>query len=433
MLNDFLMLSYSFFRRAAVGMLALPLMFGCRDELPTATGEDLFPGGVRPSTVELFLEPEQFLLSSTQQTDFATVATAGYLVVARDFEQELNANTLVRFTGFPESVTYTVNGAITTQQNFTYQGGQVVTSVVARSSAAVPTQFRLWELAEPWDADGVSWTMASGGTSPTRWSTPGGTRGSMLAQSVWTPGDTTAAADSVMFTVDAAAVARMAAADFRGLVITSETAGSRVTLSRVVLQTSVRPAAHPDTTIALTVVGGPQTFIFSPEAQNVAGTLRVGGVTGDRAILGIDLRQQVPGCENPATTPICPPVSLRDVTINQASLVLSPVRTPGGLRPLATPTMRIRRVVEPALGRFAPLGQLLFADTLPVARFASPGGAPISIDLTGPLLVFNATQVEQLTIALLTEPEGGNFGYLYFTDRPRLRIVYTLPLRPSFP
>ncbi|CAN5833396.1 hypothetical protein BH23GEM8_BH23GEM8_15790 [soil metagenome] len=427
------MLFYSFFRRAAVGMLALPLMFGCRDELPTATGEDLFPGGARPSTVDLTLEPEQFVLSSVQQTDFARAADAGYLVVARDFEQELNANALVRFTGFPETVTYTINGALTTEQNFTYQGGQVVTSVVARSSAAVTTQLRLWELAEPWDTVGVSWTVASGRASPTQWSTPGGTRGSMLGQSVWTPGDTTAAADSVRFTVDATAVARMAAAGFNGLVITSETAGARVTLSRVALQTSVRPAAHPDTTIALTIVGGPQTFIFSPEAQNVAGTLRVGGVTGDRAVLGIDLRQQVPGCANPATTPNCPSVSLRNVTINRASLVLSPVRTPGGLRPLVSPSMRIRRVVEPGLGRFAPLGQLLFADTVPVARFASPGGAPISIDLTGPLLLFNATQVEQLSIALLTEPEGGNFGYLYFTDRPRLRIVYTLPLRPSFP
>jgi hypothetical protein len=426
------MLSYSFFRRAAVGMLALPLMFGCRDELPTATGGDLFPGGLRPSTVELLLEPEQFLLNTTQQTDFARVATAGYLVVARDFEQELNANTLVRFTGFPETVTYTVNGALTTEQNFTYEGGQVVTSVVARSSAATTTQLRLWELAEPWDTAGVNWTVAAG--HPTRnWSVPGGTRGSMLAQSVWTPGDTTAAADSVKFTVDAAAVARMTAPGFNGLVITSETAGSRVTLSRVMLQTSVRPASHPDTTIALTVVGGPQTFIYSPEAQNVTGTLRVGGVTGDRTILGIDLRQQVPGCENPATTPNCPSVALRDVTINRASLVLSPLRTPGGLRPLVTPTLRIRRVVEPELGRFAPLGQLLFADTVPVASFASPGGAPISIDLTGPLLLFNATQVEQLSIALLTEPEGANFGYLYFTDRPRLRIVYTLPLRPSFP
>jgi hypothetical protein len=427
------MLSYSFFRRAAVGMLALPLMLGCRDELPTATGEDLFPGGARPSTVELFLEREQFLLSSTQYSGFASVAGAGYLVVAHDFEQELDANALVRFTNFPDSVTYTVNGAQTTERNFTFEGGEVTTSVRALSSAAVTTHFRLYELAQPWDTAGSSWTVASGNPTPTQWSTPGGTRGSMIAQSVWTPGDTTAAADSVKFTVDAAAVARMAAPGFNGLVITSETAGSRVTLSRVVLQTRVRPAAHPDTTIAITVGGGPQTFIFTPEAQNVANTLRVGGVTGDRAVIGIDLLQQVPGCENPATTPNCPMVALRDVTINRASLLLSPIRTPGGLRPLVSPSFRIRRVVEPELGRFAPLGQTLFADTVPVARFASSGSAPITIDLTGPLSLFTATQVEQLTIALLTEPEGSNFGYLYFTDRPRLRIVYTLPLRPSFP
>jgi hypothetical protein len=90
-------------------------------------------------------------------------------------------------------------------------------------------------------------------------------------------------------------------------------------------------------------------------------------------------------------------------------------------------------VVEPGLGRFAPLGQLLFLDTVPAARFASPGGEPVSVELTGALSQFITADLEQLTIALLTEPEGSEFGYLYFTDRPRLRIVYTLPLRPSFP
>jgi hypothetical protein len=427
------MRSPSFFRRAAVGALVLPLMIGCEDQLPTATGEDLFPGGTRPTTVELILEPEQFVLSATQLTDFTSPGGASFLLVARDFEGALNAHSLARFTGFPDSVTYTVDGTVRTEEDFTYLDGAVVATVNPNASAAVATRLRLWALEQAWDTAGVSWTVAAGRTSPTPWATPGGTRGELLAETVWTPGDTIAAADSVRFAVDSAAVARMAAAGFHGVVVTSETPGSRVQLSRLALQTSVRPAAHPDTTLPFNFTGGPQAIIYTPGAAAVPGTFRVGGLTGDRAVISVNLAQQVPTCANPAVTPNCPMVPLRDVTINQASLLLTPVATPGGLRPLQPTATRVRRVLEPELGRAAPLGELLYADTLSATRFAQPDGSPLSLDLTAALSTFNAQGMERLTMAVLTEPEGSAFGYIYFTDRPRLRIVYTLPLRPTFP
>ncbi|CAN5840990.1 hypothetical protein BH23GEM6_BH23GEM6_09570 [soil metagenome] len=427
------MRSFSFFRRAAVAALVLPVMIGCQDELPTATGGDLFPAGTRPSTVDLLLEAEQFLLSSAQQAGFSDPAAAGYLLVAREFEQALTANALVRFAGFPENVTYTVGGVITTTDDFTYQAGRVVARIDAPASAPVATQLRLWALAQPWDTAGVSWTTAAGRTSPTPWATPGGTRGQLLAQTMWTPGDTAAAADSVIFAVDSLTVARMAAGGFNGLLVTSETAGSRVQLSRFVLQTGVRPAAHPDTAVAMIVPVGPQTFIFTPQPPSIAGTLRVGGLEGDRGVIRLNLSQQVPSCSNPAVTPNCPMVPLREVMINRASLVLSPLPTPGGLRPLQAPSVRIRRVLEPDLGRFAPLGELIFADTLPVARFTQPAGEPIIFDMTRAFSVFTAGELGQVTIAVLAEQQDASFGYLYFSDRPRLRIVYTLPVQPTFP
>jgi hypothetical protein len=426
--------SPSFFRRAALGAFVLPLLLACEDRLPTAIGEELFPGGARPTTVELILEPEQYILSTAQYSNFTDAANASFLTVARNFEGALHANGLARFTGFPDTVTYTVGGTLTTVGAFTYQGGTVVTVVNPGASAGVTTRLRLYALEQAWDTAGVSWTVARGRAAPTPWTMPGGTRGALLGEAVWAPGDTAVAADSIRFAIDSLTVARMAAPGFHGLVVTSETEGSRVQLSRLVLQTSVRPAANADTTIALTFTGGPQTTIYTPTAASVPGAFRFGGITGDRAVIGLNLAQQVRACADPATTPNCPLIPLRDVTINQASLVLTPVAAPGGLRSLQAVPARVRRVLEPELGRQAPLGELLsIADTATARRLGAPDGGSVAFDLTAAISTFNAQGMERLTIAVLNEPEGAAFGYVYFTDRPRLRIVYTVPLRPTFP
>jgi hypothetical protein len=430
MQTDSLMRFPSVFRRAAVGALVLPVMIGCQDELPTATGGDLFPGGTRPTTVELILQPEQFVLGAAQYSDYTSPNNASFLTVAREFDGELTANALTRFTGFPDSIAFTVDGATTVTDEFAYTEGRVVAVVNPAASREVATQLRLWALEQAWDTAGVSWTVAEGRTSPTHWTTPGGTRGQLLAEAVWVPGDTTAAADSIVFEVDSLTMARATEEGYHGMVVTSETAGSRLQISRLVLQATVRPADH-DTTLTVPVGGGPQVTIFTPPPPLPDGTIRVGGLTGDRATIDVLLDQQVPTCLPPAAG--CTTVSLRDVTINQASLLLTPVTTPGGLRPLQPVPLRVRRVLEPELGRVAPLGELLYADTVTASTFAPGNSAPLSLDLTGPISVFNTRGLDGLTLALLTEPEGAGFGYLYFTDRPRLRIVYTLPLRPTFP
>jgi hypothetical protein len=418
-----------FSRRSLAGLLALPLLLGCQDELPTATGADFFPGGARPVSVELLLQPEQFLLSDTVFAGNQSPHWAGFLLVANRFENALDARGLVRFTSFPDSVTYAFGGTTHTTAEFTYGGGEVRTVVNPLASTAGVTRLRLYELEQPFDTAGASWTVAGGRTDPVLWRTPGGTTGRLLAEATWTPGDT-AQADTIRFGVDSLAVARMAQPGYPGLLITSETAGSRLQLSWANLEARVRPAAH-DTVVTQFVAGVEQTFIFTPEAPQT-GRLRVGGITGDRSVLALNLAQQVPACPDPANTPNCPMVPLSSVNINRATLILPAQPTPGGLRPLQAPSVRVRRVLEPELGRFAPLGPLLFADTLAATHFAA-GGAPVMLDLTGAITRLVAEGVQQPTIALLTEPEGGQFGYLYFADRPRLRVIYTLPLRPTFP
>lgn len=402
-------------------MLALALSAGCENDLPTIVGADRLPGGAAPVTVQVTLEPEQFLRADTVFTDYTDPRDAPFLLVANAFDGALEAHSLARFTGFPDSVA-------------TYGAGRVVTTVVeAASSSPGPARLQLWALDQAWDSASVTWTAAEqrdGTTVP--WTTPGGSRGALLAEAVWVPGDTIAP-DSVVFAVDSLAVARMAAEGFPGLLVTSETPGSRLRLTRLSLTAGIRTVARPDTSVARTMGLGPQDFIFTPDLPAPGSLYRVGGLTGDRTVLRLDLSQRVPGCADPATDPACPSVALRDVTLNRALLVLEPSASPAGFRPLTRTDVRVRRVVETELGRRAPLAESFAADSVSAALFAAPGGEPISLDLTAAVTQVVSRDTSETTIAILAEPEGGRFGPLWFAARPRLRLVYTLPLRPTLP
>lgn len=422
------------FVRGAHAVLALVAMSGCQDELPTITGSDRFPSGSLPITIEVTLEPEQFLARDTLYTDFADPRQAPFLLVARQFDNALDANALARFTGFPDTIFFTTGGASRTDTVFTYGAGQVVSIVnAAASSSQGPARLQLWALDQAWDSASVTWTVAERRSGiPLPWREPGGTRGRLLAEAVWTPGDTVAR-DSVIFRVDSLSVAMMANRDFAGLVVTSQTAPSRVQLSRLILNTTVRPASRPDTAIARTIAAGPQAFVFSPDPPSTGTAYSIGGLTGGRTVLRLDLSRRVPACASPTTTPACPQIPLREVTLNRASLLLQPLSVPNGFRPLGRTDLVVRRVVETELGRRAPLAEVVALDSLPATLFGDPAGATRAVDLTQALTAVAATDSAVTTVALLTEPEGEQFGYLWFSRRPRLRLVYTLPVRPRFP
>lgn len=437
MLSESLMHIPRTLARTAGAALAAVAIAGCENDLPTLTGSDRFPEGSLPITVEVMLEPGQFLLADTVFDDFTDPRAAPFLLVARDFDGALDANTLARWTGFPDTVSVPSGGGSFVQDTvFTYGAGRVSTTVVPSASTSPgPARLRLWALAQPWDSAGVSWTQTGDGAA---WDQPGGSRAELLAEALWTPGDT-ASADSVIFQVDSLAVARIAADGFPGVLLTSETPGSRIRLSsRLVLETAIRGESRPDTALARSFVTGPQEFVFEPGPPSAGEAYRTGGITGARTLLTLDLEQFVPTCADPAAEPACPRVPLREVTLNEASLVLQPLRVPGGYRPLGLTDVRVRRVVETELGRLAPLGETFAVDSVAAARFAAPGQAPIAIDVTGSLTRLVAADTipsipAEATVAILADPEGGQFGYLWFERRPRLRLVYTLPLRPRLP
>ena len=410
---------------------------GCADEIPTATGEGLFPGGTRPVTAEVEFSPDESATELGRFSGFADPSAAGFLLVANRFEGELFAHTLARFTGFPDSVTYTSEGSTTTDTAFTFGAGRVVAPIdTAASTSAGPVTFRLWSLAQDWDAESAGWELAidsAGRQVP--WAEPGGAPGELLAEVTRTPGDTLTR-DSIVWEVDSLTVQRMARAEFPGVLVTADGSPARFELRRLLLRTALRPAARPDTAIAQTISAGPQIFVFVPDVPEARDGWLVGGLMGDRVLLRIRIPESVPGCTSPATTPppACAPIPLTEVTLNDAALLLDPLPV-GGFRPLAPVSLVLRRIGEPELGRIAPLGNLVNPGGAPYLAPPDAWEAPTDTVLRLPITAFVRELALQdstgAAVALLVEPQLRNFGVARFAGRPRLRLVYTLPLNGS--
>lgn len=415
---------------AALIATALP---ACQDELPTATGEDRFPGGERPASLELILEPSELLEDAAVFREFIDARDLGYLMLAQDFQGELDAHVLLRFEGFPDSLTLTADGESQVDRDFTFGTARLITRVdTTASTSDQPVTLRLWSLAQEWDRETVSWTVAADGEGGRAdWTVPGGTLDALLSETVWTPGDT-ATADTLAFEVDSLSVQAMSAEDFPGLVITAETAGSRLQVGRFTLRLNIHPSVQSDTVVQQTVALGPQAFIFDPPPPEPGELWSVGGVTGDRTVLRIRLPRVVPGCDA-NTGETCADISIDEVTVNSAALLLPPAAVPDGYRPFPDASVRVRSVLAPELGRRAPLGGVLSADSIPGEAFQPPLPATVPVEFTNALRGALAADSVAITVALLNEPPGTNFGYAWFRGEPRLRLIYTLPIIPTLP
>lgn len=428
-------------RRLAIpaALLAVAAATGCSDDLPTAGGADRFPGGQAPVTVELLLTGAELFTGATVHDHFADPLAASYGLIAEDFDGGLDAHTLARFREFPASVTYSAGGVSHTDSTYELVSAELRTVVDSTASEGPSGSaiLQVWELLEPWDSTAVSWENAAAGDP---WTVPGGTPGELLAEAVWARADTVLR-DTVVWQLGAAAVGRLAAENANGVVITSATPGTRLQIGAVRLRVTVRPESTPDTTLTVDVVSGARNFVFTPAPPAPAGVYRVGGITGARTNLQLDLPEAVPSCQpigflpGPGPGPNCIPVPLREVTINLAELVLDPIPVPSGFRPAGTPQLQIRRILEPELGRLAPLGQALVADTVSAQWFRDGAtGGPARMNLTNAVRAALQTSEEgALALSLLGGPGNGNFGYQWYAADPVLRIVYTLPITPSLP
>jgi hypothetical protein len=416
--------------RAGAGILALLALAGCANDVPTATGTELFPAGTDMTTIDLVVPTSQFLSGDTVYDGFSSVRNASYLLAANQFDGALDAHSLVRFGAFPDSVRYGVGSAAVSDSVFTYGTGRV--TAVIDTTASVPSSpivLRLYALEQPWDSSSVTWQNASeSGGAPVAWRTPGGTLGRLLAETTWVKGDTVAL-DTVSWQVDSLAMKEIATPGFAGLAITAAQGGARVQLTLPDLLANVHPSSKPDTTLQVVPSAVAQAIVFNPPVPQPAGIFRVGGVTGARTIVRLNLDYQVPSCADPTTG--CPMVALKDVTLNRAELLLDAVTVQSGFEPTVPNFLQIRPVLEPELGRHGSLGDLLTQDSIPASLFQAPADQTARVNLTSVFQLYSDSSA--VSLALLSVSRTPSFGTLWFTGTPRLRLVYSLPQTPKLP
>ena len=97
--------------RGAVAVLAAAALSACDNEIPTATGSDLFPGGQAPTTLLAEVTGTDLLLREEVLPGFGNPLRAPFLLVANDFDGAFDAHALARFTDIPDSVSYTRDGS----------------------------------------------------------------------------------------------------------------------------------------------------------------------------------------------------------------------------------------------------------------------------------------------------------------------------------
>jgi hypothetical protein len=432
MLNSLYMRSIRMRAPLCAAALCLAALMGCDNQLPTVTGDGAFPGDRVPVTLEVTVPTSQLVVSDTVFEGFDTPLS--YLLVANAFDGALTAHALARFSGYPDSVIYSVGGVVRTEKSFVYGAGRITAQVdSASSSPRAPASLELLAVAQDWDTTAVSWENAvDRPTAPVRWRTPGGTPGSLISRVTWTPGDTTQK-DSLSWTVDSLTVARLARGEVSGVLVRSASVGSRLEISRLTLSYGIRPAGKPDTTIAQQLTTGTQTFLLTPDPPAGAGFYRVGGLTGARTVLRLDLSQKVSNCAPPATAAGCTTVPLSSVELDQATLLLDSAPVPFGFRPLKPALIELRRLLEPELGARSPLGDLLVSVAADPAAFKAGGQRAIAVPLTASVGAAAATTTQTLDLALLSGVGANDFGTVWFTSAPRLRLLYTVPRQPTLP
>lgn len=429
-------------RRGAAALLAIAAVAGCENEIPTASGPGLFPGEITPTTLVTEYAGDGFLVDQEAFAGFGDPRLTPFLILAHQFDGVFEAHPIVRFSTLPDSVSYTLDDLPRRHEIESFTGGRLLVPV--DSLASFPrqsTRIDLFELAQPWDSATVSWEYAvNTPEEQVAWTTPGGSRGRFLDEEFWLPGNETQQ-DTVVLNLDSLTVHQISTGEHPGFLLTTDRPGTRVKLSGLTLVVDARPAADVDTIIEVRTMEAVQQFLYTAPPERTDEVLVSGGLEGDRSMFTIDLDQDVEAC--PEDGGACQIVPLRNVTLNRAQLILHPVEVPLGHRPIATPTVQLRAVAEPELGRYAPLGSIIATDTITPSAFAPGTDREFALDISNTVLqrlalqraaIRDGEEIDmRITFALLTTYQVPDLGLLHFRRSPRMRVIYTLPLDPSLP
>ena len=436
--------------------LLAALMFGaagCDDESPTLSSEAFFPGGSLPVTREVIIPAATLLRPLGVYTGYTGPDQLSVLPIANKFAGDLDAHGIVRTaTLFPASVAYTQDNTARTDTLYRAIGGTLAFAVDS-ATATGAVELRIYRLTQAWDRNSVTWTNAvdSGGVRQP-WTEPGGTRGALLSTASYVPASQ---GDSVFFEFDSAGMQLLRDTTGHGIVITAGEAGSRVQLLRAFqLRARFRPTAATRDTVIDTRIDVPaaaQTFVFNPEPPRPAGAVVVGGIRSTRTLLELTLPDSVEGCA--VGSGPCPRVSLSDVRLNRVAIQLRRLPVPAAFAPRDSTLLTLRSITEVELGQRAPLGALVLDQNVAVlgqngitinalqAAVFAPGDSVVELAITNYANAKLADDSLPNQFALLGGPIDplpvmrlyDVFGVTAFDAEPRLRIIYTLPVRTQLP
>lgn len=418
-----------------LGLLAT-VLGGCGDEDPTAVGSEIIEERFR--TYEVVLEPSEFLQGDTTYDRLGSVHGTPFTLVAHSFGGDLFAHTLFPVIR-PSRVSYVApDSTSVTDSVFTIIGATVTVVFDTVWDVTGPVDLELLELTERWDRSTLTWDLrADTADDPVAWTEPGGTTDRLLGTGTWSSEDT------VRIALDSAAAMVLAdsAGAVNGALIRSVTADTRLRIQSLDFAFDVRPETV-DTIVPAGSAGG-KAFVVTPEPTAPDETeLRIGGLPSWRSVLHFRRLEEVSIPCGPDVTGCT--ISLADVNVNLASLVLQPLPVDSrrierpmrveGRVVLRAPGVPITRsALATSLGR---MGQAL-EPTLFTAAPEAPRAAQV------PLTYYVRRNLDPpegedaiLWVALVGESETGTpvFGYGAFGSMssdtpPRLRLVVTAPAR----
>jgi hypothetical protein len=400
---------------------------GCGEELPTEVGSGLLPGGLI-RTIQVDIDASRFLVWDTAFAGYISPAETGYVLVADQFEGTLNANTLIRFGGLIETVTaIDADGVQQLDTVPVLQGGRVVLAMdTLLSAAAAPVPLRLYRAAETWDRRTASWTMRIDSAGErVAWQQPGGTRGALIGEGLWTPGD-----DSVAFAMDTLALRAWTDTTVlnRGAILVADLPGVRLRANAIDLRLDYQPSFRPDTLVTTSQPAVARTFIYEPTLPAVHDAPRVGGVPGWRSF--VRLRERLDTLTVPCPDqPNCV-IPLSAVTITSASLLLDQVPSPPGFSPNDSIRIMASRLLVSDLVPLlrSPIGETI--GIMPGTAPRQPTGVPVQVPITALIreLALPPDTVARPVphLALMPFTEGRVFGFVSFAPAPRLRLVLTV-------
>jgi hypothetical protein len=420
--------------RAVFALLALLAAAACKDRTPTLTGDEFFPGGSRPVTLEALIPAAQYLTTVGTYSGYESPRSFGSPVIANHYGGSLDAHTLQRFV-IPDTVSYSLNGVSTTDTLYTIRTARLVTVVDTLGSRLAATTLQVYPVTQRFHGPTATWTLASDTSGvQTPWTQPGGTTGPLLASALYTPH---ALGDSVTLQLDTARLRLLG--DSVPLLLATQETNTRLQLTSTVLRLEVKPSnAGKDTSFVVDLSPTSSFFILNPPSPAAAGNWQAGGVFGDRTLFSVNLDQPLPGCA-PADQP-CPTVSIRDVLLNHVALQLRPLPVPLGYDALRSVPLELWVVREPELGRRAPLvpGRATNGPVGDAVVNSLPGDTLVELPITLQTQLQVSVDSLQSSFALLGQSTRGTvsvrtFGLVRYEPNPRLRIVYTLPTRPRLP